>query len=57
MSCSEVEIRTGRPKKVNTDGEITTETPAQFRVLRQVVSVFAPTAEKDIGERNNQLGL
>jgi YegS/Rv2252/BmrU family lipid kinase len=44
LRCTEVEIRTGRPKKVNTDGEITTETPAQFRVLRQAVSVFAPAA-------------
>jgi YegS/Rv2252/BmrU family lipid kinase len=42
MRCREVEIRTGRPRKINTDGEITTETPAQFRVLRQAVSVFAP---------------
>ncbi len=51
MSCSEVEIRTGRPKKINTDGELTTETPATFRVLRQAVSVFTPAGEKD---RNTQ---
>ncbi len=42
MRCCEVEIRTGRPKKINTDGEITTETPARFRVLRQAISVFTP---------------
>jgi YegS/Rv2252/BmrU family lipid kinase len=48
MRCSEVEIRTGRPKKINTDGEITTETPATFRVLRRAVSVFAP----DVGSTN-----
>lgn len=42
MRCREVEIRTNRPKKVNTDGELTTQTPAQFRVLRRAVSVFAP---------------
>ena len=47
LRCSEVEIRTGRPKKINTDGEISTETPAQFRVLRQAVSVFAPAAGSD----------
>lgn len=47
MRCSEVEIRTGRPKKINTDGEITTETPARFRVLRKAVSVFAPVAGSD----------
>jgi YegS/Rv2252/BmrU family lipid kinase len=45
LSCTEVEIRTGRPKKINTDGEITTETPAQFRVLRRSISVFVPAAE------------
>jgi YegS/Rv2252/BmrU family lipid kinase len=42
MSCSEVEIRTGHPKKINTDGEITTATPATFRVLKKAVSVFTP---------------
>ncbi len=47
MRCSEVEVRTGHPKKINTDGEISTETPAQFRVLRQAVSVFAPAADPD----------
>jgi YegS/Rv2252/BmrU family lipid kinase len=47
MRCSEVEVRTGHPKKINTDGEISTETPAQFRVLRQAVSVFAPAAGPD----------
>jgi diacylglycerol kinase (ATP) len=44
MSCREVEIRTVRPKPVNTDGEITTQTPARFRVLRKAVAVFAPAA-------------
>jgi diacylglycerol kinase family enzyme len=47
MRCSEVEIRTGRPKKINTDGEITTETPATFRVLQKAVSVFTPAEWKD----------
>jgi YegS/Rv2252/BmrU family lipid kinase len=42
LTCSEVEVRTRRPKRVNTDGEITTTTPARFRVLRQAVSVFVP---------------
>jgi diacylglycerol kinase family enzyme len=47
VRCSEVEIRTGRPRMINTDGEITTQTPAQFRVLRKAVSVFAPAAGAD----------
>ncbi|EYD71492.1 Transcription regulator (contains diacylglycerol kinase catalytic domain protein) [Rubellimicrobium mesophilum DSM 19309] len=46
MRCREVDIRTARPKKINTDGEITTETPAQFRVLPRAVSVFAPAADE-----------
>ncbi len=44
MRCGEVEIRTNRPRSVNTDGEITTKTPALFRVVRQAVSVIAPMA-------------
>jgi YegS/Rv2252/BmrU family lipid kinase len=50
MSCREVEIRTVLPKPVNTDGEITTQTPARFRVLPQAVSVFVPTAGRDLGQ-------
>jgi YegS/Rv2252/BmrU family lipid kinase len=42
LSCSEAEIRTRRPTPVNTDGEITTKTPARFRVLSKAVSVFVP---------------
>ena len=53
LSCSEVEIRTGRPRKINTDGEITTQTPARFRVLRQAVSVFAPSAVGDHERRTS----
>lgn len=44
MSCGEVEIRTRRPKSVSTDGEITTATPAHFRILPQAVSVIAPVS-------------
>ena len=42
FSCQEVEIRTRRRKPVNTDGELTTETPARFRVLPKAVAVLAP---------------
>lgn len=44
ISCTAVEIRTRRPQPVNTDGEITTETPARFRVLPQAVAVLAPVS-------------
>jgi len=43
-ACTEVEIRTRRPRPLNTDGEITTRTPARFRVLPKAVTVFAPDA-------------
>jgi diacylglycerol kinase (ATP) len=42
MSGETVEIRTRRRRSVNADGEITTHTPASFRVLPQAVQVFAP---------------
>jgi diacylglycerol kinase family enzyme len=35
-------IRTRRRRRVNTDGELKTESPAHFRLLRQVLSVYAP---------------
>lgn len=40
--CRDVEIRTRRPRDVNTDGEVTTQTPARFRVLPKAVRVFTP---------------
>jgi hypothetical protein len=44
ISCAAVEICTRRPQPVNTDGEITTETPARFRVLPQAAAVLAPVS-------------
>ncbi len=42
MAGQEVTVETSRPRSVNTDGEITTRTPAHFRVLHGAVRVFAP---------------
>lgn len=42
LDCEQVVIRTRRPRSVNTDGEITTRTPAHFRVLPKAVGVFVP---------------
>jgi YegS/Rv2252/BmrU family lipid kinase len=39
---TEVEIRTRRPRKVNADGELISETPAIFRVHPGAVEVLAP---------------
>jgi YegS/Rv2252/BmrU family lipid kinase len=42
LKCSEVEIRTRKPRSINTDGEITTHTPARFKVIPRAVKVFVP---------------
>lgn len=42
LKTERVEIRTRRPRSINTDGEITTHTPATFQVLRGVMQVFVP---------------
>ncbi|BAY33541.1 diacylglycerol kinase catalytic region [Nostoc carneum NIES-2107] len=38
----EMEVYTRKPRPINTDGEITTYTPAHFRVIPKAVSVFVP---------------
>lgn len=38
----EMEVYTRKPRPINTDGEITTYTPAQFRVIPKAVAVFVP---------------
>ena len=38
----EIEIYTRRPHDINTDGEITTTTPAQFRVIPRAIEIMVP---------------
>jgi YegS/Rv2252/BmrU family lipid kinase len=38
----EVEVKTRRPMPINTDGEITTQTPARFVVAPKAITVLAP---------------
>jgi diacylglycerol kinase (ATP) len=40
--CREIEIRTARPIPINTDGEVTTRTPARIVVVPKAISVFVP---------------
>lgn len=40
--CVEFQIETPHPMPINTDGEIVTSTPAQFKVHPKAVSVFVP---------------
>ena len=42
FKTTEVTIRTTRRRPVNTDGELTTWTPAHFRIRRKAVMVLAP---------------
>jgi YegS/Rv2252/BmrU family lipid kinase len=37
-----IKVHTGRPHPINTDGEITTYTPAEFRVIPQALAVLVP---------------
>jgi diacylglycerol kinase (ATP) len=38
----EIEVYTRKPRPINTDGEITTYTPAVFRVIPRAISVLVP---------------
>ncbi|WP_449416747.1 lipid kinase [Phormidium nigroviride] len=38
----EIEVRTSKSRRINTDGEITTHTPAIFRVIPKALAVFTP---------------
>lgn len=42
----EIEVYTRKPRPINTDGEITTYTPAHFRVIPQALAVLVPSEEE-----------
>ncbi len=42
IRAKEFDVRTRRPRPVNADGEIVTETPAHFTIRPSAVTVFAP---------------
>ncbi|BAZ67283.1 diacylglycerol kinase catalytic region [Fischerella sp. NIES-4106] len=42
LQAQEIEVYTRKPRPINTDGEITTYTPALFRVVPKAVAVFVP---------------
>lgn len=44
LEAREFQLYTQTPQPINTDGERTTQTPAQFRVLPKVLSVFMPSS-------------
>lgn len=41
---TEVIVKTSKPRAVNTDGDLTTWTPAHFRIRAQAIRVFAPAS-------------
>lgn len=47
--AKEVEVFTRRPRSINTDGEITTQTPAHFRVIPHAISVIVPVRANSPG--------
>lgn len=47
LCCRALEVHTRRPRHVNTDGDITTRTPAVFSVVPQAVTVFVPAPPND----------
>jgi YegS/Rv2252/BmrU family lipid kinase len=42
LHSKEIEVYTRKPRPINTDGEITTYTPAKFRVIPKVLPVLVP---------------
>ncbi|VUD74790.1 lipid kinase [Methylobacterium symbioticum] len=45
FKTTEVRLTTRKPRPVNTDGELTTYTPAHFKVVPKVLRIFAPESE------------
>jgi YegS/Rv2252/BmrU family lipid kinase len=43
FQTTEIIVKTSKPRAVDTDGELTTWTPAHFRICEQAIRVFAPT--------------
>ncbi|MBD1930901.1 MULTISPECIES: lipid kinase [Cyanophyceae] len=42
IQSQEIEVYTNKRRPINTDGEITTYTPAKFRLIPQALSIFVP---------------
>jgi diacylglycerol kinase (ATP) len=45
-----IELTTRRPMPVNTDGELTVTTPAEFRVVPRALEVFVPASYQSLGK-------
>ncbi len=49
LRAEEVEVITRRSDSINTDGELTTATPARFQVVPGAISVFVPADQQSPG--------
>lgn len=49
-----VEVRTKRPRTINVDGELMTETPARFDILPAVLKVFVPEQPSHQQDQNRK---
>ena len=49
FETTEIRLTTRRPRPVNTDGELTTRTPAHFKVMPKAVRIFAPDRDESAG--------
>jgi diacylglycerol kinase (ATP) len=47
LQGQEIHLYTRKPRPINTDGEITTYTPAHFRVIPKAIAVLVPTQVKN----------
>jgi len=50
LRAPEIRVETSRPMRVNTDGELTTVTPATFRIVPRAIEVFVPAPAEDASE-------
>jgi len=48
LQGQEIKVYTRKPRPINTDGEITTYTPAHFRVIPRAVAVLVPPEQTNI---------
>jgi diacylglycerol kinase (ATP) len=55
--CVELSVTTDRPLRVSTDGEVTTRTPALFRVVPEALEVLAPRDAAARAARNPADGV
>jgi diacylglycerol kinase (ATP) len=46
IEAQEIKVVTQKTRSINTDGEITTKTPAHFRVIPHALSVFVPKPQE-----------